>query len=421
MKFTREERSWITYDWANSSYATIVLAAIFPIYFASVCSASGSDGDFWWSVGAAVSTAVAALISPFLGAMADYRGIKKQLMTAFLALGVVCTIACAWLDNWQGMLIGYGFSYVGFSISCMLYDSFLVDVSTRERMPQVSAWGFSMGYLGGSTIPFLACIALISFGESYGIDAVGASKLSMVITAVWWAVFSIPFLRNCHQRYGKDVVKPQAVSLKSVMKTLGEMVQTPGLRFFMLSYFFYIDGVNTIIKMSTAYGATLGLGTTGMILALLVLQIVAVPCVIVFGRLSNRFGAINLLCWSMGMYFVICVTAFIMGFGIEEGFLTIAQATTIFWVLSIMVGTVQGGIQSVSRSYFGKIIPPERASEFFGVFDIFGKFAAVMGPALYAVVKGLTGRSSLAILVIIVLFFVGLGLMLMGRPYFEKD
>lgn len=423
MKFTVQERSWILYDWANSSYATIVMAAIFPIYFAGICGASGSDGDFWWSIGVTISTALAACLSPFIGAIAQYRGLKKRLLVGFLALGVVATAACAILDYWPGLLMGYGLSFVGFSASCMIYDSFLIDVTTHERMDRVSAWGYSMGYLGGSTIPFLLCIALVTAGPSFGVDSILASKLSMVITAVWWAGFSIPFLRNCHQTHANDAPPHHLItaSYQSVKRTLGEMIGNKGLLLFMLSYFFYIDGVNTIIKMSTAYGTTLGLGTTGMILALLVLQIVAVPCAILFGRLADRFGAIRLLILAMGVYFIICILGFIMGYGIEEAFLTLSQATTLFWVLAVLVGTVQGGIQALSRSYFGKLIPPGRSSEYFGVFDIFGKFAAVMGPGLYALVKGITGRSSYAILAIVLLFFIGLVLMLIGRSHFETE
>ncbi len=421
MKFTKEEKSWILYDWANSSYATIVLASIFPIYFAGICSSSGAAGDLWWSIGTAISTFVAAILSPIVGAMADYAGMKKKLMTIFLSLGVIFTTSCAIFDDWRLMLVGYGLSFVGFSGSCMIYDSFLLDVTTPERMDKVSAWGYSMGYIGGSTIPFLLCIFLVSFGSSFGVDSVMASKLSMVITSLWWAIFSIPFLKNCHQKYGNHISPGNLImaSIRSIRITLREMVSQKALLFFMLAYFFYIDGVHTVINMSTAYGATLGLDSTGMILALLVTQIVAVPCAICFGRLASKFGTINMLTAAICLYVVICITGFIMGFGIEEAFLTIPQATSIFWMLAIMVGMVQGGIQALSRSYFGKLVPPEKSSEYFGVFDIFGKFSAVMGPALYALVLSITGRSSLAILVLIVLFVVGGGLITLGRPHFK--
>ncbi len=423
MKFTKEERSWITYDWANSVYATTMLAAIFPIYFASTCAAFGQDGDFWWGVGTSIATGVAAVLSPFLGAVADYKGMKKKLFSVFLVLGILFTGICALVGSWQLMLVGYVVSHIGFCGSNMLYDSFLVEVSSPERMDRVSSWGYSMGYIGGSTIPFLISIGLITFGENIGIDTITATKMSLFIAVLWWGIFSIPFLKNCHQRYGKDRQKSQLVgdSLKSIAATLREMAKNKGLLFFILAYFFYIDGVNTVISMSTAYGATLGLDSTGMILALLVTQLVAFPCAILFGKLAARVGTVNLLTAAIGLYFVICITGFYMGFGIEEQFLTMGQATQIFWALAFMVGLVQGGIQALSRSHFGKMVPKEKSGEYFGVFDIFGKFAAVLGPAIYAMVRQGTGRSSFAILSIISLFLVGGTLMLIGRKHFRQN
>ncbi len=409
MKFTKEEKSWIAYDWANSVFATIMLAAIFPIYFAGFCADTAQGSDFWWSVGMSIATACAAILSPIMGALADYKGMKKKLFVGYLILGVFFTGFCAFVDVWQLMLLGFVFSYIGFSCSCMLYDSFLTDVTTEDRMDQVSAWGFSMGYIGGSTIPFLIAILLLTFGGSFGIDGVLAVKISIIIAVIWWTVFSIPILKNCKQQYGSESPGKQLISqtFRSIFATLKEMLRNKRLLFFMLAYFFYIDGVNTIINMSTAYGTTLGLDSNGMIIALMVTQLVAFPCAILFGRLAGKFGSMKLLTISIGIYFLICVTAFIMGFGIEEAFLTTSQALVIFWVLATMVGTVQGGIQALSRSHFGKIIPKEKSSEYFGIFDIFGKFAAVLGPAIYAFVKGFTGRSSYAILAIILLFFLG--------------
>ncbi|MFI3177326.1 MAG: MFS transporter [Eubacteriales bacterium] len=419
MKFTKEEKSWIAYDWANSVFATIMLAAIFPIYFASVCTGTLQGADFWWSIGMSIATGIAAIVSPIMGSIADYRGMKKKLFTVFLVIGILFTGVCAIVNVWQLMLVGFIFSYIGFSCSCMLYDSFLTDVTADERMDQVSAWGFSMGYIGGSTIPFLVAIVLLTFGPSVGIEMVAAVKISILIAVVWWTIFSIPLLKNCTQKHGVDLPPGRLVhnSFTSIRKTLGEMVGNKGLLLFMLAYFFYIDGVNTVINMSTAYGTTLGLDSNGMIVALMVTQLIAFPCAILFGKIAGKVGTLNLLTISIGIYFVICLVAFVMGYGIEEEFLTTNQALMIFWVLACMVGLVQGGIQALSRSYFGKLVPKERSSEYFGIFDIFGKFAAVMGPALYAFVKGVSGRSSYAILSIILLFFLGGILMIAGRKY----
>ncbi len=423
MKFTKQERSWITYDWANSVYATTMLAAIFPIYFAATCASAGQDGDFWWGVGTSIATGVAAIFSPFLGAIADYKGMKKKLFSVFLILGIAFTGICALVGSWQLMLVGYVISHIGFCGSNMLYDSFLVEVSSSERMDKVSSWGYAMGYIGGSTIPFLLSIGLITFGANFGIGEVAAIKISLFIAVVWWGVFSIPLLKNCHQQYGSDMPKGKLVvdAISSIKKSLGQMIKDKGLLFFILAYFFYIDGVNTVISMSTAYGTTLGLDSTGMILALLVTQLVAFPCAILFGKLAARVGTVNLLTASIGLYFVICFTGFYMGYGIEEQFLSIAQATKIFWALALMVGLVQGGIQALSRSHFGKMVPKDKSGEYFGVFDIFGKFAAVLGPAIYAGVRQATGRSSFAILSIISLFLIGGILMVAGRKHFRRS
>ncbi len=422
MKFTKEEKSWIAYDWANSVYATMMLAAIFPIYFVGVAEGAGQVGDYWWSVGTMVATGIAAVLAPVLGAVADYRGMKKRIFSVFLAMGVVFTGLCGLVDSWQLMLLGYVCSHVGYSGANMLYDSFLTDVTTRERMDRVSSWGYAMGYIGGSTIPFLMSVALITFGEAIGIDGTLAVRISLGIAVAWWTIFSIPILRNCHQQYGEPLPSGNFVgnTLGNLVATFRKIAADRGLLLFILAYFFYIDGVNTVIGMSTAYGATLGLDSVSMILALLVTQLVAFPCAILFGKLATKKGAIPLLSLSIGLYLVICGVGFVMGLGVEEGFLTISQATGLFWMLAVMVGLVQGGIQALSRSHFGKLIPPEKSSEYFGVFDIFGKFAAVMGPALYALIRGTTGRSSFAILSISLLFLVGGILLLMSRKYGER-
>ncbi len=419
-KFTKQEKSWISYDWANSVYATIMLAAIFPIYFTSV---AGDGGDFWWGVGTSIATGLAAVLSPILGAFADYSGNKKKIFSTLLVFGIGFTGFCAFVDAWQLMLVGYVISHMGFTLTNMVYDSFLVDCTTNERMDRVSAWGFSMGYIGGSTIPFLLAIALNLFGENFGINSTMAVKISLIIAVVWWGVFSIPILKNVKQQHGISKSSGHKVGdvLSSLWGSIKNMVKDKKILFFILAYFFYIDGVHTVINMSTAYGATLGLDTTGMILALLVTQLVAFPCAILFGRLAGKFGTIKLLTFAIGFYFIICILGFIMGFGIEEGFLTLSQAQLIFWVLAFCVGLVQGGIQALSRSHFGKLVPKEKSGEYFGVFDIFGKFAAILGPAIYAFVRGTTGRSSFAILAIITLFLVGGIFIIVGRKYTKEN
>jgi UMF1 family MFS transporter len=408
MKMTKTEKSWVLYDCANSAYVTIVVAAVFPIFFTSVCGNSGQSGDFWWGIGTTLSTGVVAIMAPIIGAIADYHGMKKKLFTFFLALGLLFTLVSAISDAWQWMLVGYIISNIGFTGSVLIYDSFITDVTTPERMDNISSWGYALGYIGGSTIPFLMSIVLVTFGKNFGINSALAVKLSLIITVLWWLIFSIPFLKNVEQTHGVNIPKKDIVNktLIGIFDTFKNIFKDKALLVFMVAYFFYIDGVHTIISMATSYGSTLGLSSVGMILALLVTQVVAFPCAIIFGKLSTRFGSINMIKVAIIAYFAICVMGFIMGFGIEQGFLSLSEAIVIFWLLAVSIGTVQGGIQAISRSYFGKLIPQQKSSEYFGFFDIFGKFAAVMGPALYAFVKGITGRSSFSILSIIILFLI---------------
>ena len=422
-KLSREEKSWILYDWANSVYATIMMAAVFPIYFATVAEGAGQPGDYWWGLGTSAAMIIVALFAPIGGALSDFIGYKKKLFSLFLAVGIGFTLASAFFDNWMLLLCGYVISHVGFSGSCLFYDSFLSDVTTPDRMDKISGYGFAFGYIGGSTIPFLISIALIMFGERFGIDSTLAIRISVVLTAAWWGLFTIPFLKNVHQRFG--IEKPQSHALiraafASMVHTAKKIVRDKKIFLFILAYFFYIDGVGTVINMSTSYGATLGLDATGMILALLVTQIVAFPCSIWFSALSRRFGSLTMIRAAVCAYLLICAVGFVMGFGLEEAYFGVSTATVIFWVLAVMVGTVQGGIQAISRSYYCQMIPPENAGEFFGFFDIFGKFASVLGPLLYAIVKGAVGRSSYSILSISALFLIALVILGVGNKHLKN-
>ncbi len=510
--FTKAEKGWILYDWANSVYATNIMAAIFPIYFTSVCAGSGASGDVWWGYGTSAATLIMALLAPTLGAFGDYKGMKKKLFSAFLIIGVLFTLSMALFDNWQMMLVGYVLSHIGFLGSCLFYDSFLTDITTPERMDRVSSWGFAMGYIGGSTIPFVLSIAVIMMADTIGITDAAAVKFSVVLTAVWWSVFSIPMLRRVSQKHfiEKRPGNLAAQSFQNLWRTMKDIFRNKRIFIFALAYFFYIDGVNTIISLATAYGSTLGLDSTGMILALLVTQLVAVPFSLMFSRFAEKIGAIKMISAAIGIYCLICVVGFFMGSSIEphqqafsdavdskmvvynvkstDGFQRTelyrelisdvktnilpreerdqalvnmvagytaryeatgvspsqAQAelgkmipallevvtdrsltdpfeaarqlsTLLFWAMAVLVGTVQGGIQALSRSFFGKLVPPAKSSEYFGFFDIFGKFAAVVGPLLYSSLVILTGRSSIGILSVAFLFMAGGLVLFLGR------
>ena len=422
-RFTKAEKSWIMYDWANSIYATNIMAAIFPIYFAMQADETGNK-----LYGFAVSAAalVVALLAPILGAIGDFSGMKKKLFAGFLVLGLVFTAVMAAFEDWRLMLVGFILSRIGFSGSCLFYDSFLTDVTTPERMDRVSSWGYAMGYIGGSTIPFIISIAIMLLMN----QSVLSYKIAILIVVVWWAVFSIPFLKNVKQQYSVEDA-PQALAkeaFRNAWKTFKDILKDKKILFFIIAYFFYIDGVDTIISMATNYGETLGLGAIGMILALLVTQIVAVPFSILFGNLAKKVGAMRMIAIAVCVYFVITILGFFMGFNIEQAELSggdidaaLKLSSTLFWILATLVGTVQGGIQALSRSYFGQLIPPERSNEYYGFLDIFGKFSCVIGPALYAATYAATGRASLGILSIIVLFFGGMVALFAGRKYMKAE
>ncbi len=422
-RFTKAEKSWIMYDWANSIYATNIMAAIFPIYFAMQANETGNK-----LYGFAVSAAalVVAVLAPILGAIGDFSGMKKKLFAGFLVLGLVFTAVMAAFEDWRLMLVGFILSRIGFSGSCLFYDSFLTDITTPERMDRVSSWGYAMGYIGGSTIPFIISIAVMLLLN----QSVLSYKIAILIVVVWWAVFSIPFLKNVKQQYSVEDA-PQALAkeaFRNAWKTFKDILKDKKILFFIIAYFFYIDGVDTIISMATNYGETLGLGAIGMILALLVTQIVAVPFSILFGNLAKKVGAMKMIAIAVCVYFVITILGFFMGFNIEQAELSggdidaaLRLSSTLFWILATLVGTVQGGIQALSRSYFGQLIPPERSNEYYGFLDIFGKFSCVIGPALYAATYAATGRASLGILSIIVLFFGGMVALFAGRKYMKAE
>lgn len=420
-RFSKVEWSWILYDWANSIWATNISAAIFPIYFALKATETG-NAVYGYVV--SIANLIIAVLAPYLGAIGDFRGMKKKLWAGFLILGVVFTAVMGIFGSWQMMLLGFVISRIGFAGSCLFYDSFLTDVTTPDRMDRVSTWGYAMGYIGGSTIPFvISIVVMLLMGMS---DL--SYRIAILIVPVWWLIFSIPFWKNVEQVHSVDTPPSRLgrEALKNTLSTFRSILKNKAILFFIIAYFFYIDGVGTIISMSTNYGSTLGLGSIGMILALLVTQVVAMPFCILFGNWSKKYGALKLIGVAVGVYSLITLIGFVMGFLVDFNEplglsyeAAIKISTGLFWVLATLVGTVQGGIQALSRSYFGQLIPPERSNEYYGFLDIFGKFASVVGPFLYALAFNLTGKPSFGILSLIVLFLLGGVFLLIGRPHFR--
>ena len=418
--FTKEERSWIMYDWADSVFATIMLAAVFPIFFVQFAGGEGTTGSMWWGIGIAGARLFLGVAAPIIGTIIDYKGYKKRLLVLFISFGILALLFVAAQSTWQMLLIGYVLANIFWSASNFVYDSYLPDVTTKDRMDKVSSWGFAMGYIGGSTIPFIISIILIVYGyDLFGIDDTLAVRISIVMTAVWWGVFSIPMLRNVHHKYGTDVPKENFVThtFRNIIGTARRIAKNKGMFVFIIAYFFYIDGVGTIINMATAYGAELQLDATMMILSLFIMQIVAVPFSILFGRLTKTINPINVIVAAIFVYLVIVLTGFVMGFGLEQYWFDRDVAIILFIALAFLVGTVQGGIQAISRSTFGRLVPPENAGEYFGFYEIFGRFAAILGPGLYALVLHLTGRPPFSIISIGIVFIIGLAILLVGRKH----
>jgi MFS transporter, UMF1 family len=402
-RFTKEENSWIFYDWANSAYSIIISTAVFPLFYKAAATNAGvspADSTAYLGYTVAIATFILALLSPILGTIADYQGYKKKFFTFFFALGVTFTAILAFVpsDQWLLLLIFYTVAAIGSAGSNVFYDAFLTDVTTEERMNKVSSRGFGFGYIG-STIPFIISIAIIVLSQNgiLPLTTTVASKIAFLITAVWWGLFSIPLIKNVHQRYFIErEQKPVVNSFKRLGKTLKEIRQYRALFLFLLAYFFYIDGVGTIITMSTAYGTDLGITATNLLIILFVTQVVAGPFAILYGRLAERFTGKKMLYVGISVYIVVCIYAYFL------------ETTLDFWILAMLVASSQGGIQALSRAYFAKLIPKKNSNEFFGFYNIFGKFASILGPLLVGVTAQVTGDSSSGVFSLVILFIIGL-------------
>lgn len=394
---TKLEKNWILYDVGNSAF-TMLVSTIIPIYFKNTASAAGisdADSTAWWSYAISVSTIIVAVLGPILGTLADTRGYKKPLFSLFMMLGV---LGCAGLSlpvSWVIFLAIFVIAKVGFSGSLIFYDSMLTDITEDERMDIVSSHGYAWGYIG-SCIPFTISLLLILFADKIGLSAVTATVIAFLLNAAWWLVTSLPLLRQYKQKYGVDPPKhPLRESFSRLGRTLTGIRQEKAIFLFLLAFFFYIDGVYTIIDMATSYGKDVGISDNNLLLALLLTQIVAFPCVILFGKLSKRFPAHKLIGCCIGGYFFIACFAIQLDKAWE------------FWFLAVCVAVFQGAIQSLSRSYFARIIPKEKSSEYFGFFDIFGKGAAFVGSLMMGISTQLSGSSRTGVILIAVMFVAG--------------
>lgn len=397
-KLTKLEKDWILYDVGNSAFI-LISATIVPIFFKNIATDAGISNAMstaYWSYTLSISTLILAVLGPILGRMADEKGRKKYFFLFCLAVGVIGCAVLGLINHWLVFLLVFLIAKSGYSGSLIFYDAMLTDVTTNNRSDRVSASGYAWGYIG-SCIPFILCLALILKGDKVGIDASLGTIVSFMLIALWWILCTIPLLRNYKQVYYRE--KLERHSFKTIVsgfkRSIEKVKQNRAIWTFMLAYFFYIDGVFTIIEMATSYGKDVGIGDTDLLLALLLTQIIAFPFALLFGYLSKKIKTRKLIEFSIIGYILIVLFA-----------LQLDQAWE-FWFLAVCVAVFQGGIQSLSRSYFSRLVPKENSNEFFGMFDIFGKGAAFTGTLLIGVVTQITGSTRIGVAALIVLLGLG--------------
>ncbi len=397
-KLTRGEINWILYDVGNSAFIMLV-STIIPIYFNHLAEAAGiAPHDYlaYWGYAASTVTLLVVLTGPLLGALSDMRNMKKRIFTLVVLMGVIGCVCLGLPTTWIGFLLVFIIAKAGYSLSLIFYDSMLADITDNARMDKVSSTGYAWGYIG-SCIPFVASLVVVLFYETIGISFHLAMVIAFGITALWWLGLSLPLYKSYHQKHYVDNDRQMLLSsFHNIGRTLKDMAENKSILLFVIGFFFYIDGVYTIIDMATAYGEAVGLDTTGLLLALLVTQIVAFPFALLFGRLAHKYKTENLITICIVAYFFIAVFAIFL------------DSQWKFWLLAVCVGMFQGGIQALSRSYFTKIIPTQKSGEYFGILDICGKGAAFVGTTLVSVIAQVTGSASKGVSIISLLMLAGL-------------
>ncbi len=402
--------SWAFYDWANSAFATTVMAGFFPIFFKSFWNTGVTDlvSTARLGIGNSVSGITVALMAPILGAVADRGSAKKRFLLLFALLGVVMTLGLFMVQQgqWLGALVLYVLATIGFSGGNIFYDALIVGVASERKLDMVSALGYSLGYLGGALL-FTLNVFMVEKPAVFGLaDSTMAVRVAFVTVGTWWALFSVPIFL-----FVKEPASPQAVSgwkmlragITQLTETFRHIRASRAVFLFLIAYWFYIDGVDTIIRMAVDYGLSIGLDSSDLIKALLLTNFIGFPSALAFGWLSKRCGAKQGIFVAIGLYLVVTVWAAFM------------HTRTEFYLLAVTIGLVQGGIQALSRSYYARLIPPDKAGEFFGFYNMLGKFAVVIGPLLVAgtgmlasqVVTDSEVASRIGIASIAVLFVVG--------------
>jgi UMF1 family MFS transporter len=394
--------SWALYDWANSAFATTVMAGFFPVFFQKFWSVdvTPTETTSRLGFGSAIAGAVIAVLAPILGAIADRGGRRKQFMFAWTLLGVAATagLYLAAQGQWLAALVLFVLGTIGFNGGVVFNDSLLLDVAEPKDFDRVSAFGYALGYLGGGLL-FLLNVLMVQKPALFGLrDAGQAVQVSFVTVAAWWLLFTIPVMRGVRERQrGPHLAFGEAirVGFRELGNTIAHVRQYRVIVMFLFAYWFYIDGVNTIIKMAVDYGTALGLNTGALLTALLVTQFVGFPAALLFGGIGNRIGPKRAILIGLVVYCAITVYAYFLDSERE------------FFALAVAVGFVQGGVQSLSRSLFGRLVPEGKSAEFFGFYNMMGKFATVLGPLLIAIVAALTHNQRASIISLVLLFVVG--------------
>ncbi len=391
------EKYWILYDVGNSAFIMLV-STIIPIYFKNIAAANGvsqANSTAYWGYAISISTLIVAILGPTLGTLADTKGYKKPLFTLFLMLGVLGCAALSIPMMWLIFLVVFIIAKVGVSASLIFYDAMLSDVTTDDRMDMLSSLGYAWGYIG-SCVPFVISLVLILSAEKINMTSAEATGTAFLINAGWWFLVTIPLLKNYRQVHYVEVEKHAfADAFKRLGNTFKDIKHQKEIFMFLLAFFFYIDGVYTIIEMATSYGKDVGISDNNLLFALLLTQVVAFPFAILFGKLSKKYKTKDLIGFCIGGYFLIALFALQLDKAWE------------FWFLAVCVAMFQGAIQALSRSYYAKIIPKEKSSEYFGFFDIFGKGASFTGTMLMGITTQISGSSKTGVAFISLMFVVG--------------
>jgi UMF1 family MFS transporter len=402
--YNKTVNSWCMYDWANSAFATTIMAALFPPFYRSLATNAGlaeNDATAFWGYTTSAALIIIALIAPVLGAMADYTGGKKRYMAFFVILGVIATAMFVFIgtDTWLLGSILYVLGNLGFAGANIFYESLLPHIAQKNDIDQVSTKGYALGYVGGGILLIINALWIMKY-QMFGMpDIAFALRASFFSVAVWWALFSIPFFRYVPEPSVPKKTHPSVNILKigfsRLATTYREVKRYKQLLIFLIAFWLYNDGINTIIKMATAYGDEIGIKVTDMTLALIITQFVGIPCSFLFGMLAKKLTAKFSILLALGVYLLISISGYFM------------QTATHFYMLAFMVGTVQGGSQALSRSLFGAMVPKHKTAEFFGFFSTSAKFAGIAGPLLFGLVSQFAGQSRLSILSLIVFFIIG--------------